>query len=305
MDLFLVLLGKILPLYGLIGLGYLAGTRLNIPREPVATLLIYILVPVIFFGATAQMKVQREYILLPCLLFVTAVFIGSLLYKISTGIWADGRKNIIGYAMGTANQGYFGIPVFIALFGDGNLGLYVFAGLGFSLYEATVGYYLMARGSYSVRDSLFRLVRLPLLPAAVTGFLFSLAGFKLAPLALDFYTMFKGAYTILGMMLIGLSLSRLRHLAADPAFTGFLLAGKFIVWPLAGYALVTFYEYLTGTADPVVGQIIRLLSVMPLAANTAAFAAQLKVEPDKAATTVVLSTIVALFYIPWIMGINH
>jgi len=47
-----------------------------------------------------------------------------------------------------------------------------------------------------------------------------------------------------------------------------------------------------------------ILSIVPPAANIAAFAAQLNVQPEKAATTVLLCTIFALFYIPFIVMIS-
>lgn len=301
MELFTLLLGKIIPLYAIIGLGFFAGQKLKIPKEPVATIAIYLLVPVVFFGASAQLHIQKEYFLLPLMLFALSTAIGLGIYKLAGLFWQDGRKNIIGYTMGTANQGYFGIPVFLALFGPEHLGLYVFVGLGFSLYEGSVGYYLMARGSYTIKDSLIRLLRLPLIPAVIVGLCFSAAGLQLSPGALEFYTLFKGAYTVLGMMLIGLSLSQLHHLKSDMKFTSFIMACKFILWPLAGVLFLFIYQWLTGPAAPIVRQIILLLSALPLAANAVAFAAQLRVEPDKAATVVILSTLIALFFIPLLM----
>jgi predicted permease len=40
------------------------------------------------------------------------------------------------------------------------------------------------------------------------------------------------------------------------------------------------------------------LSIVPTAANVAAFASQLDLVPEKAATTVLIGTVIALFYIP-------
>lgn len=298
MDIFFLLLGKILPLYVIILLGFFAGQRLKVDREAVSTLVIYLIVPIIFFGATAQMEIRREFLALPFAIFAVAVTLGLGLHKLAGHIWKDGRKNLIGYMMGTANQGYFGIPVFLALFGGDHLGLYVFAGLGLTMYENTFGYYLLARGKYTVRESLMRLLRLPILPAAILGFAYSALGFHLPPAALDLYNVFKGCYTVLGMMLIGLGLSRLHHLKSDMKFTGFAFAGKFILWPLLCFGFLTGYEALMGGLLPITRQIVMLIAMMPIAANAVAFAVHLKIEPDKAATLVVLSTLFALFYIP-------
>ena len=50
-------------------------------------------------------------------------------------------------------------------------------------------------------------------------------------------------------------------------------------------------------------QIMFLLSLSPLAANTVSFATILKVQPQKAAIAVLLSTIFALIYIPLMVSI--
>jgi predicted permease len=298
LSLFFLLLGKILPLYTIILCGYVAGRVLNVQRESIASLAIYFITPVVFFGATAQMHVEKEFLLLPPGVYLLSCVLGLGAYAVAGKIWPDIRKNLAGYMMGTANQGYFGVPVFTALFGGEHLGLYIFAGLGLSLYEATFGYYLMARGKSSVRDSLKKLARLPVIPAALAGIAFSALGFTLPDTLKDFYTLYRGAYTVLGMLLIGLGLGRLHHLARDPGFTAFTLAGRFIVWPLAGFLFLQTHAHVLGNVPEQVRQIVTLLSILPVAANAVAFATHLKMEPEKTAATVVISTFFALFYIP-------
>lgn len=302
MDIFLLLLGKIVPLYAIIAAGYFAGQYLKVSREQVASLVIYLIVPVVFFGATAQLPVRAEYLFLPVMLYAISTVCGLGLYGVSCRIWKDGRRNLVAYMMGTANQGYFGVPVFLAIAGPEYLGLFIFAGLGISVYEATFGYYLMARGSYTARESVMRLLRLPLLPAALLGLGFSAAGLTLPAAAVEMYTVFKGAYTVLGMMLIGLGLSSLKHLRNDARFTGFILVGKFACWPLVTLAALWLYGLVAEVTEQV-RFIFVLFSVLPLAANAVAFASHLKVEPDKAATVVMLTTIFALFYIPLVLGL--
>lgn len=301
--LFFVLLAKILPLYALMALGFFAGRTLKVQRESIALLLIYIISPVVFFGATAQMHVEKAFMFLPVGVFIIAVLLGLGFYYLADKAWAGGRKNLAGYMLGTANQGYFGIPVFLALFGEKNLGLYVVTGLGLTLYEATFGYYIMARGHYTVKESMQKVLKMPLLPCALAGIAFSAAGFSLPPAAKDFYATFKGAYTILGTMIIGLSLGKLHHLKSDLKFTGLIFAGKFLCWPLAALVFLQFYQAGIGPPPEIVRQCILLISVMPVAANAAAFATYFNLEPEKAASVVALSTVFALFYIPFVMGL--
>jgi predicted permease len=55
--------------------------------------------------------------------------------------------------------------------------------------------------------------------------------------------------------------------------------------------------------SPLVRQVMVLLSVVPMAANTVAIAADLRVHPEKAAVAVLATTFFALVYIPLVVGI--
>ncbi len=68
---------------------------------------------------------------------------------------------VLAFSAGTGNTGYFGLPVALVLLPPTGVTLYLFAVLGVTLYEFTVGFYLSARGRFSARQSLFKIVRLP------------------------------------------------------------------------------------------------------------------------------------------------
>ena len=55
--------------------------------------------------------------------------------------------------------------------------------------------------------------------------------------------------------------------------------------------------------EPEVHRLLYLLACVPFAANIAAYSAQMDLKPEKAATTILLGTIFALFYIPLVMGV--
>ncbi len=51
-------------------------------------------------------------------------------------------SNILAFATGSGNTGYFGIPVGIALFGEKVLPVFIIAGFGFILFENSLGFFL-------------------------------------------------------------------------------------------------------------------------------------------------------------------
>lgn len=299
MTVFLTILLKLVPLYLMISLGYLAAKGLNAQKETIAKLLIYIIAPTVLFYGAFTTEINFANLSLPFLFFTIACLMSLLFYGIGSFVYKkDSTKNILAFTSGTGNTGYFGLPVIYAVLGEQAFSLAALCILGFVLYENTLGYYLTAKGNYSAKDSLKKVVKLPIIYAFSLGLLFNLFSVNLGDMAVTTIGHFKGAYTLLGMMIIGMGLAsvRLQHLDLKFIFLTFL--AKFITWPLI-IAGVIFLDqtafHLYGTS---IYNVMIIMAIVPLAANTVAFATELNVHPDKAALAVLLSTLFALFYIP-------
>ncbi|MCL5091040.1 MAG: AEC family transporter, partial [Patescibacteria group bacterium] len=126
------------------------------------------------------------------------------------------------------------------------------------------------------------------------------AGVKFGQGYADFASLFRGAYTILGMMLIGLGLASISSYKFDFKFLTVAFLAKFIVWPIMILVIISLDKAFFGFFTEQIHKVMLLMSVVPLAANTVAYATELDAHPDKASFAVLVSTIVALFYIPLI-----
>lgn len=300
MDVFSSLFIRIIPLYFIIFLGYVAGRFLRVNKEPVASLLIYIISPVVIFNSVLTTKISLNVLSLAALFFFLCCFISFVSYVVAKKIWKDSTKNILAFIAGTANTGYFGLPVAIALFGPDIAGLVVIFILGFVLYENSLGFFITARGHHTVDECFVRISRLPAIYAFVLGVALNLFRAKLSASWFDFADLFRGAYSVLGMMLIGMGLAGVSKFRFDFKFVGFALVMKFIFWPLTTLAIVyadtTYFHFF----DARIYKVMILMSIVPLAANSVAYATEFKTYPEKTAVAVLISTIVALFLIPWV-----
>jgi malate permease and related proteins len=298
MTVFFILLAKIVPLYALILLGFLAGRMLDARKETVASLLIYIIAPLVIFHGVVTTPLSVATVMLPLLFFALCCVTCGLAYVTGRLVWKDTTANIFAFTGGTGNTGYFGIPVAIALFGDAALGPMALATLGFVLYECTLGIYVTARGKYSARQSIRKILLLPSIYAFLIGIAVNLAQVPLNETYHAFALNMRGSYSVLGMMLIGLGLADVRRWKPDFRFFSLTFLFKFALWP-GLMALVLFIDSaFLHSYDQLTRGCMVLLSVVPLAANTVAWATELKAQPEKAAMAVLASTIFALFYIP-------
>ncbi len=298
MIIFLTLLAKLLPLYALIALGFIAGRMLKSNKETIANLLLYILSPFVVFHGVLTTTLDKSALSLPVLFFVVCSLLSLAWFSIARGIWRDSTKNIFAYASATGNTGYFGIPVAIALFGEGVLGTMVLSILGFVLFENSLGFFLTARGNYTARESVIRLLRLPTIYAFFVGAAVNLSG---AGLGADYMALalnMRGAFSVLGMMIIGMGLADIRTLKLDYTFFGLCLTAKFLVWPLIAAGIIALDSAFFHLYSPQTHQVIVLLSIVPMAANTVVLATALRAQPEKASLAVLISTLVALVFIP-------
>ena len=75
MEIFLSLIAKILPLYLIIFLGFLAGKFLKAQKETIASILIYTITPVIVFHGVLTTEINLGILLLPVFYFALCSFL--------------------------------------------------------------------------------------------------------------------------------------------------------------------------------------------------------------------------------------
>jgi len=295
---FTTLLSKLLPLYVVVLLGWLAGRYLKVQKESIAPLLIYVISPVIVFNGLLNTEISVANLSLPILYFVSASMICVAFYFIARYFWSSSEKNIIAFAAGAGNTGYFGLPVVLALFGEESLGIAVLLILGIIVYENTIGFYITAKGQYTGKEALKKVLMLPALYAFVFGLIIKALHVPISSGVMDIISSFRGAYVVLGMMLIGLGLSQVTRASIDYLFIGITSIAKFVVWPIVMTAFIIVDSNYFNFYSPEVYKAMLLLGIVPLASNTVAFATKLGTHPEKAAIAVLLTTLFALVYIP-------
>ncbi len=250
------------------------------------------------FSGVMAAPLTPQVILLPALVFGFCTLIALIHLAIARKLLTDGSASVIPLSVGTGNTGYFGIPVALLLFGEQGLALYIVCMLGTTLFENSVGFYLAARGKYSIRNALVRVARLPSVYAFAAAVALNLSGVSIPEAFVPLFDNLRGAYSILGMMIIGMGILSFRGLAGNRVFTGLAFFGKFVSWPALALAFWWLDAQVLGIYDLAVHQAIFLISITPIAANTVVIATLLDAAPRQAAGTTLLSTLFALGFIP-------
>jgi len=295
MDELLSTLATLSPMFALSGGGFIAGRWIGVKGEHIAPLLIYLITPLVIGGALLRAPLSASTILLPLMMFVLCCSICLAAYSVFRRDIPSPTINVLAFASGNANSGYFALPVGIALFGEEAMPLIVLAGFGFLMFENTLGVFMMALGNFSARDALRRVLRLPTVYAFALGLLANALGVSLSPKSTEFLLMLRHTYSVLGMMLLGLGLAAMKNFRPDFRFLGSTLVVKHLAWPIAASCILWFEHATLGALSLDERRIFLFMSVLPLATNTVAWATLLKAEPEKASCAVLLSTLVAPF----------
>lgn len=295
---FFTLLAKILPLYMNIGLGYIAGKVLNACRESIGRIMFYMINPIIIFNGVLNVSLDASVLTLPLLTFGLGSLLCLFFYMLSKGLWEDSSKNLMAYSAGTGNAGYFGLPVALLTLSNEGEGIYVLLLLGMTLYENSLGYYIMAKGSLPANECMKKLIQLPAIYAFAAGLFLNYFNVPIPAFFSDFMGHIRGTYAVLGMMIIGLGLAALPHFNIDTRYVGMAFLAKFFAWPAAVLAINAIDIEFFGFYTPEIHKALLLIAIVPIGVNTTILATILNSKPEKAASAVLLSTFFALVYVP-------
>lgn len=298
MEIFLTLFIKLLPLYMFIAVGYLCGRFLKIKTDYVSVILLYFLIPVVIFNTTATTPLTLSTITIPILFYLMCGLTSLVTYIAAGYLRHDLPKHLLAFIAGTANTGYLGFAIVADLFGTNYLSIAVLSVLGTGLYFNTIGFLVAAKGNYSTKESLIKLLQLPMLYAFFFGIAASLAGIHFFKIYEDISGELNQLYIFLGMMTIGLALAEIKSFTFDHVFLYVSLGAKFILWPLLMAILLFIDSISLRMFGNEMQKILIIMSLLPVAVNLVPYASYLKESPDKAAVVVLISTIFALFLIP-------
>lgn len=292
----------LVPLTLLILLGWVVGRVQDIDLKSVSTMLIYAISPVVAFGSTAQLNFHGNYVLLPFITFALASFCGLTSFALGRRFL---KHKDMGYllpqATGSGNNGYFGLPLAMAILPADQVGVYFLIMLGTSIFEATLGYYFVGRGHLTVRHALKRAMGMPVTYAIAAGLALSARHVTLDPGMLKLWEAARGSYVCIGMMIIGIALAKHKKLAWEMDFIALAMFGKYILWTVAVAAFAWADIHVLKIYEAPVYTMIAILAITPVAANTAAFAAQHDFKPQLAATIVFITTIISFVSLPVVL----
>lgn len=298
MSIFLTLLQQIIPLYGLIIVGYASGRYFEIKKDNIATLLLYIFGPVVSFNSILTAKITYSLLLLPLLAYLICTIVAIITLLAGSLMWKDDTKNMLSVGIANGNFGFLGLPLTLVLFGQKAFALTALFVVGAAVFVSTLGMFIAARSKYNLRDSVIKVAQMPLVYALLLGLLLNLLKIPIASSIIQVLNNVNGAYSVLGLMLVGLAMNEMRKIRIDASFTIFTTIMTYILWPLIAFGFIFLDKSTLRLYTPDIYKIVLLMSILPVGASIVVISTELKVQPEKASFAVLFTTLISLIYIP-------
>jgi len=283
----------VIPVFSIIGLGYMFARFKKLSLEPIIEVLLYLTIPALVVSSLLKKKLV--------IADLAVVSLSAVIVILGTGLLAFAylkyikRLDLRGFYLPVMfmNSGNMAFPLALLAFGVEGLAVAVLYYVAVSVMVYSLGVYV-AKG----RSGLKEIFRLPLIYAAVAGITLNLSDLTLPGPVLTIFDMLGAATIPLMQITLGYSLYRTRLANYGVSFAGTALricGGVAIAW-----AVVTVLGI-----DGLNQKIIILSSGMPAAVITFVISRKYNVDSELVASTVALSTIASVITTPlllmWIM----
>ena len=295
---------SILFVYVFILLGYMAKRIFQDEMNPrtLTLMSVYFLQPFVTIWGFSTARLHSEHLFVP--LIYLAIILVLLVPTILLGkaLFSDPKERAIFSIAGfVGNTGNIGIPLGIALFGEASVIYTTLINIANVFVVYIIGVYIYSRGSFSIKDSLLNIVRIPIIPASIVAILINIYEVPLSTEILEFFKMGAYAGIVLQLFLLGTFLQGIRIKELHPKLFIGTISQKFIIVPLATAVILSF------TNLPLFVQGVVFMEMMvPLAIANINLASLYNCRPKDVTSLILLSTLLfmpLLFVLSYV--INH
>jgi len=262
--------------------------------------MVHFILPVIFFDVAINTKIEVKYLLLPmicfaacCILTLSSLYVGSKFFN-------DGRERIIAYAAGSINTSSLGLSLVLLVFDDKYIRIFMLSTIGILLFAYTIGYHTISNNSESLKARMLNILKMPPIYAFLLGLVGNLCNIKLFDGFGYLFSQMRTTYLVLGMMVFGLSLSKVKFDIGGKFIALFILP-KILISPLIYLGFIVLDKFVFHIYDNEMHKLFFVISALPPGVDCIIISSLYNQHPEKAAIGVLISTLIATLYIPFFL----
>ena len=281
---------SIIFVYVFIVLGYMSKRifKEDMNTKTLTLMSVYFLQPFVTIWGFSTAKLHAEHIYVPLLYLaiILALLIPTIV--IAKVLFSDPKERAIFSIAGfVGNTGNIGIPLGIALFGEQSVIYTTLINIANVFVVYIIGVYIYSRGSFSIKESLVNIIKIPIIPASVVAILINIYDIPQSTRIQEFFKMGAYAGIVLQLFLLGTFLQGIHIKELHPKLMLGTLSQKFIIIPLATAVILSFTDL-----SLFVQGIIFMEMMAPLAIANINLASLYDCKPKDVTSLILFSTII-------------
>jgi len=294
---FVDLLLIVLPAFLIFGAGFIGQKLLKLDIKSISTMSLYLMLPFLTFDTFYSNQLNVEYFYMFLFTCLLALIMMTLTVSFGFFIKAD-KTQMSAMLLGTIfpNSGNYGAPVAMFAFGAMGFQYAVIFMVIHAFLMNTIGIFIASYGSEkttSIKDSLMRVIKMPVLYGFLFGVLFQLLHIELPSTIQDGISLVGSASIPTVMLILGMQLAEIKPQKFELKYVNTVTIFRMLISPLLAVVLVNFMP-----VNDMIKNVYILLAAMPIAANTTLLAVQFNVKPDLTSFTTLVTTLLSLVTIP-------
>ena len=294
---FVDLLLIVLPAFLIFGAGFIGQKLLKLDIKSISTMSLYLMLPFLTFDTFYSNELNIEYFYMFLFTCLLALIMMMLTVLFGFFIKAD-KTQMSAMLLGTIfpNSGNYGAPVAMFAFGAIGFQYAVIFMVIHAFLMNTIGIFIASYGSEkttSIKDSLMRVIKMPVLYGFLFGVLFQLLHIELPSTIQDGISLVGSASIPTVMLILGMQLAEIKPQKFELKYVNTVTIFRMLISPLLAVVLVNFMP-----VNDMIKNVYILLAAMPIAANTTLLAVQFNVKPDLTSFTTLVTTLLSLVTIP-------
>jgi len=283
---------SVLGIYLFIAVGFIAKATFKerIDDKTITILSVYFLQIFLTFWGLLKRPIDTTLLLAPAAYLVVVLLALGVTFLLLRRLFREQKeRSIATVAALIGNTGNLGIPLGIAIFGEESIPYTTIINLVNVFVVYSIGVYYYSRGSFSVKESLMNIFKLPILWAAMIAIILNLNAYAPGPI-LD-KTLQMGAYAsmVMQLLLFGIYLYSIKIRAINRLLIGWVIGVKFLLLPAITLGVLYFLPVST-----LVKGIIFMELIMPLAVANVNLASIYDCRPKDVTALVMITSVLFL-----------
>jgi len=286
----IMLIKVLLPIFLIFLTGYIGQKVFSLHIKSISTTALYLMTPPLIFKSFYTAKLDSTYlnIVLYSVLLLTLLLLFIKLAAYLRGYNSSQTSSLI-LSSAFMNNGNFGAPVILFAYGQTAFQYSIVIMILHTILMSTVGLYFAAKGNFNVKESLYSVLKMPIMHALILGLVWQY--FKL-PMPENIYSaisMVGDASIPLIMLVLGMQLAEIKliNIKWDINIAG--IVTRLLISPAIAYGIT-----LVLPIEPLLAKTMIILAAMPSAVIMVMYAIQYDNNPELVSSITLLSTLLSL-----------